>query len=86
MTDKQKEAIGILNRLHGQGPKAGELLTDEEYYALMDFVIGDGQQQQVINIPYTPFVPDNTPSTKPYYTTTPYDPLIPPYRVTCKQG
>ena len=55
MTDKQKMAIGILNRLHGQGPKAGELLTDEEYYTLMEFVIGDGQQQQVTYIPYAPF-------------------------------
>lgn len=85
MTDKQKAAIGILNRLHGQGPKAGELLTDEEYYALMEFVIGDGQHQQVTYIPYTPFVPDLTPRIQPYYNTTPQDPLAPPYRVTCKQ-
>lgn len=85
MTDKQKEAIGILNRLHGQGSKAGELLTDEEYYALMEFVIGEQPQQQVTYIPYTPFVPDTTPRIQPYYTTAPQDPLAPPYRVTCKQ-
>ena len=41
MTDKQKQAVELLNRLHGQGPKAGELLTDEEYYFLLDFIICD---------------------------------------------
>ena len=72
MTEKQKEAIGILNRLH-RWTQTGELLTDEEYYALMEFVIGEQQQQQVTYIPCTPYVPDTTPRIQPYYDTTPKD-------------
>ena len=34
INEQQKQAIAVLNRLHGQGPNAGILLTDEEYFML----------------------------------------------------
>lgn len=39
INEQQKEAIAVLNRLHGQGPNAGYLLTDEEYFMLMEYVL-----------------------------------------------
>ena len=75
MTDKQKQAVELLNRLHGQGPKADELITDEEYYFLLDFIIGEQPQQQITYVPYTP---DITPLLHPYYQN-PAD----IFRVTC---
>lgn len=81
MNEQQKQAIVVLNRLHGQGPNAGDLLTDEEYFMLMEYVL---QEKQIPFIPYEP-----QPITPLYYRTTPQtgDPLpIPPYEVTCKFG
>ena len=34
INEQQKQAIAVLNRLHGQGLKDGLLLTDEEYFML----------------------------------------------------
>ena len=34
-----------MNRLHGQGPNAGDLLTDEEYFMLMEYVLQEKQIQ-----------------------------------------
>jgi len=80
MTDKQKQAVELLNRLHGQGPKAGELLTDEEYYFLLDFIIGEQPQQQITYVPYTPDLTPHWPCQplQPYYQN-PAD----IFRVTC---
>lgn len=94
MTDKQKQAVELLNRLHGQGPKAGELLTDEEYYFLLDFIIGEQPQQQITYVPYTPDITPHWPCQplQPYYQTTPFwqtttpgDWPPSPYQVTCEQ-
>ena len=51
INEQQKQAISVLNRLHGQGPKAGELLTDEEYFMLMEYVF---QERQIQITPYNP--------------------------------
>lgn len=94
MTDKQKQAVELLNRLHGHGPKAGELLTDEEYYFLLDFIIGEQPQPQITYVPYTPDITPHWPCQplQPYYqtipfwqTTTPGDWPPSPYQVTCEQ-
>jgi len=51
INEQQKQAIAVLNRLHGQGPNAGILLTDEEYFMLMEYVL---QEKQIQFIPYEP--------------------------------
>lgn len=69
INEQQKQAIAVLNRLHGQGPNAGDLLTDEEYFMLMEYVL---QEKQIQFVPYEP-----QPITPLYYRTTPQtgDPL-----------
>jgi len=82
INEQQKQAIAVLNRLHGQGPNAGILLTDEEYFMLMEYVLQEKQQIQ-----FAPYEPQ--PITPLYYRTVPQtgDPLpMPPYEVTCKFG
>lgn len=82
INEQQKQAIAVLNRLHGQGPNAGSLLTDEEYFMLMEYVLQEKQQIQFA--PYEPL-----PITPVPYRTVPQtgDPLpMPPYEVTCKFG
>ena len=81
INEQQKQAITVLNRLHGQGPNAELLLTDEEYFMLMEYVL---QEKQIQFAPYGP-----QPITPLYYRTAPTtgDPLpMPPYEVTCKFG
>ena len=76
INEQQKQAIAVLNRLHGQGPNAGFLLTDEEYFLQ--------EKQQIQFAPYEP-----QPITPLYYRTVPTtgDPFpMPPYEVTCKFG
>ena len=47
MTDKQKEAIVILNRLHElRGTNGDGSLTDDEYFTLMEFVLCENKQVQ----------------------------------------
>ena len=56
MTDKQKSAVSILNRLHELRGQGGEgSLTDEEYFVLMEFVFEPNPQIQ-----YIPFYQPNT--------------------------
>lgn len=45
MTDKQKQAIRILNSMHER-----KFADDEEYFLLLDFIVG---QPQVTYIPWT---------------------------------
>lgn len=72
MTDKQKQAINVLNRVR-------EKLTDDEYFMMMEFII---DEKQVTYIPQ-PTIPWTTPDIRPYYGGT-GDPLQPPYRITCE--
>ena len=82
INEQQKQAIAVLNRLPGQGPNAGFLLTDEEYFMLMEYVLQEKQQIQFVSNEPQPITPL-------YYRTAPTtgDPLpMPPYEVTCKFG
>lgn len=69
MTEKQKEAVKLLNNLRYS---SGQSLNDDEYFLLMDFVLAEKEPQ----ITYIPFAQPDTPL-QPYYTGTD------PYRVTC---
>ena len=75
MTQNQRKAIEILNRIR-QSSEAESLLTEDEYYFLMDFVVGN---EQTTFIPYTPYTP------------TPYTPIEPYYdwknwKITCEKN
>lgn len=70
MTDKQKEAVGILFDL-----LRSKYVDEEEYYSLLDFVIKDAQPQ----VQYIQYYPWNTQQftwdTEPHL-----------YRVTCEHN
>lgn len=74
MTDEQKQAINVLNRVR-------EKLTDDEYFMMMEFIV----REPVTKIEYVPqpSIPWTTPDIRPYYGGT-GDPLQPPYRITCE--
>ena len=60
MTDKQKEAVKLLNEIRYAGESRP--LNDDEYFLLMDFVVNN--EQQISGIPFQP----NTPLTYPQVT------------------
>ena len=76
MTDEQRKAIAVLNRVR-------EKMTDDEYFQLLEFIV----REPVTKIEYVPqpTMPWTTPDIRPYYggTGSP-DPLQPPYRITCE--
>ena len=84
MTDKQKEAIMLLNSIKATPTVNGEaIMTDEQYFTLLDFII---EEKQVTYIPQ-PTIPWTSPQPlQPYYGggTGDPNPLTPPYRVTCE--
>lgn len=71
LTEKQKEAIMIINRLKSKQ------LEDEEYFLLLDFIVGE-KETKTTWLPYTPAI-------EPVITT-PYWTKMPPYEVTCTQN
>ena len=76
MTDEQKQAMKVLNRVC-------EKMTDDEYFMLMDFIV----REPVTKIEYVPqpTIPWTTPQPlQPYYGGGTGDPLQPPYRITCE--
>lgn len=77
MTDKQKEAILLLNSI-----KAKSGMTDEEYFTLMDFIIEAKMEIQYVPQPTFPWTAPQP--LQPYYGGGTGDPLQPPYRVTCE--
>ena len=78
MTEKQKEAIVLLNRM--QEPKVSPL-SDDEYFLLLEFVVkGETEIQYVPQ----PTIPWTTPEIRPYYTGTGESIIHPPYKVTCE--
>ena len=83
MTDQQKQAINILNKLKVQPTMNGEaMMTDDEYFLLLDFIIGNKTE-----IPYVPqpAIPWTVPQPlDPYYGRTNDPVFAPPYRVTCE--
>lgn len=54
MTEKQKEAIKILNRVRNSVLRStcGDVITEEEYFTLLEFVIGN--ESSIQYIPYHP--------------------------------
>ena len=67
MTEKQKEAIELINNLRNDADKP---ISKDEYFLLLDFIIEQPQQQ----IQYIPYYPWNQPNweTEPHL-----------FRVTC---
>ena len=81
MTDKQKQAVELLNYIRGKKDSEGEcVMSAEEYLTLLDFIVGE--QHQVTYIPYTPDLTPQQPLTPYYQQTIPCNPVM-PYRVTC---
>lgn len=93
MTDKQKEAVELLNSIRGKKDSDGEqVMNAEEYLTLLEFIIGE--QPQITYVPYTPDITPHWPyqPLQPYYHTTPFwqtstpgDWPPSPYQVTCEQ-
>lgn len=55
MTEKQKQAIQVLNRIRDLcGIRANEALTEEEYFLLLDFIVGNNP----IYVPSYPTYPN----------------------------
>lgn len=54
MTEQQKRAILILNRLHQQFRVS--IFNDEDYFLLIDFIVGN-KEPQITYIPSNP-IPD----------------------------
>ena len=71
MTEKQKEAIVLLNGLAN-----GEIirLERDEYFLLLEFVMSENQK----SVEWYPYIPQTIP-TYPYY---PQQPTIQPYYTT----
>lgn len=71
LTDRQKEAINLIREL--RGPM--DVLKDEEFYLLLEFIMGNQQSTQYIPWPVeTPY---------PIYPSTVF-PIV-TYQTTCKQ-
>lgn len=71
MTDQQKEAIKILNRVKGS-------MTNEEFFLLLEFIV---EKQTEIHYVPQPTIPGITPDIRPYYGDN--GDIKPPYHVTC---
>ena len=87
MTDKQKQAVELLNSIRGKKDSEGEwVMNAEEYLTLLEFIIGEQPQPQITYVPYTPDLTPHYPWQQPltpfYQTTGPND-FPQPYRVTC---
>ena len=86
MTDKQKDAIRILNRIKEPVVCLGDemapaAIDDDEYFTLLEFVL---EQKPEIQYVPQPTIPWTAPQPlQPYYGGT-GDPLQPPYRITCE--
>ena len=79
MTDQQKEAIKILNRVKGSVLLGGTaVIDDDEYFALMEFIV---EKQTEIHYVPQPTIPGITPDIRPYYGDN--GDIKPPYHVTC---
>ena len=75
MTDEQKKAMAVLNRVR-------ERITEDEYFMIMEFIV----KEPVTKIEYVPqpAIPWTTPDIRPYYGGGTGDPLQPTYRITCE--
>ena len=81
MTDKQKQAVEILNYIRNKKDSDGEYVMDpEQYLMLLEFIV---EQKTEIQYVPQPTMPWTTPDIRPYYGGT-GDLLKPPYRITCE--
>lgn len=69
MTDKQKEAIRILNRIKDPVVRMGDeiapaAISDEEYFKLLEFILDNKTEIQYVPQPTMPWT---TPDIRPYY-------------------
>ena len=64
MTDEQRKAIRILNRLRDTRIDGDSMLDDNDYFFLMSFVIC---RREVEYVPIYPTYPTFPPSVDPYY-------------------
>ena len=81
MTDKQKQAVEILNYIRNKKDADGEYVMDpEQYLMLLEFIV---EQKTEIQYVPQPTMPWTTPDIRPHYGGT-GDPLQPPYRITCE--
>ena len=82
MTDKQKQAVEILNYIRNKKDADGEYVMDpEQYLMLLEFIV---EQKTEIQYVPQPTMPWTTPDIRPYYGGTGDPVLQPPYRVTCE--
>lgn len=82
MTDKQKQAVEILNYIRNKKDSDGEYVMDpEQYLMLLEFIV---EQKTEIQYVPQPTMPWTTPDIRPYYGGTGDPVLQPPYRVTCE--
>ena len=88
MTDKQKQAVELLNHIRCKKDSEGrEVMNAEEYLTLLEFIVGGETQPQTTYVPYTPDFTPHWPVIQPlqpyYQTTSPGDWPRPPFHVTC---
>jgi hypothetical protein len=82
MTDKQKQAVEILNYIRNKKDADGEYVMDpEQYLMLLEFIV---EQKTEIQYVPQPTMPWTDPVIRPYYGGTGDPVLQPPYRVTCE--
>ena len=82
MTDKQKQAVEILNYIRNKKDSDGEYVMDpEQYLLLLEFIV---EQKTEIQYVPQPTMPWTDPVIRPYYGGTGDPVLQPPYRVTCE--
>ena len=82
MTDKQKQAVEILNYIRNKKDSDGEYVMDpEQYLMLLEFIV---EQKTEIQYVPQPTIPWTEPVIRPYYGGTGDPVLQPPYRVTCE--
>ena len=82
MTDKQKQAVEILNYIRNKKDSGGEYVMDpEQYLMLLEFIVEQNTEIQYVPQPTMPWT---DPVIRPYYGGTGDPVLQPPYRVTCE--
>lgn len=82
MTEKQKQAVEILNYIRNKKDSDGEYVMDpEQYLILLEFIV---EQKTEIQYVPQPTMPWTDPVIRPYYGGTGDPVLQPPYRVTCE--
>jgi len=81
MTDKQKEAVRVLNRIKEQVITSSDIkmldvvISDDEYFLLLEFILENKTEIQYVPQPTIPWTEPGSPYGQPYY----YD-----WKITCE--